>query len=348
MPSSASPAPPGASIANDEVLHRTEADQVGAANRCTFRPYAPGDEASINRGFNEAFGLQRPLQEWEWKFAALREGRWILVAVDSRGEVVAHYGAVPVRFQVDGEILRAGQPVDVFCLRRPDLVHGMVFVRLAREFYRVFGGPERLALLFGFPSERPLRLGKAKMSYGDPAPVPVWRRGAARRRGWWTRHELRHGFDEAAVDRLWHRSAMRYPVATVRDGTWLRHRYGDRSGVEYAHLSAWQRGEIHAWAVLRLLDGVAHWADLLWDGEDPRALAALDGAAGQLARRWGAADIEMWLANDPAAETVFSARGWATAPHPKVKITALSFQPGVDGNEIVRRCYLTMGDSDLV
>jgi hypothetical protein len=348
MPGSGSPTPPGGSIANGEEVGRTACENVGSANKCTFRPYAPGDEAAINRGFNEVFGLQRPLQEWEWKFAALPEGRWILVAVDPRGEVVAHYGAVPVRFQVDGEVLRAGQPVDVFCLRRPDLVHAMVFVRLVREFYRVFGGPERLALLFGFPSERPLRLGKAKMSYGDPAPVPVWRRGTVGRRSWWTRHAVKPGLDAAAADRLWQRSAARYPVATVRDGTWLQRRYTGRPGVEYAHLSAWKRGEVHAWAVLRLLDGVARWVDLVWDGEDPRALAALDDAAGRLARRWGAAEIEMWLANDAAAEVVFSARDWASTPHPQVKLTALSFQPGVDGNDVVRRYYLTMGDSDLV
>jgi hypothetical protein len=342
MPESDAPRFRGGSIADDGQADAAVREEV------EFRLYAPGDEVAINRGFNEAFGLSRPLREWEWKFAARPEGRWILVATGRGGEIVAHYGAVPVRFQVDGEALRAGQPVDVFCLRRPDLVHGMVFVRLVREFYRVFGAPERLALLFGFPSERPLRLGKAKMSYGDPAPVPVWRRRAAGRRAWWTRHTARQGFDAAAIDRLWERSAPRYPVATVRDAAWFRRRYTGRPGVEYTHLSAWQRGEVRAWAVVRLLDGMARWADLVWDGRDTRSLVALDEAVGRVARRWRAAEIEMWLANDAGAEEVFSTRGWTSAPHPHVKLSSLSFQPGVDGNDVVRRCYLTLGDSDLV
>lgn len=335
------------------VLRSSMADSDAPRTRgasstaCELRPYAPGDEGSINRGFNEAFGLERSLGEWEWKFDAA-EGRWILVAVDPGGEVVAHYAAVPVRFQVDGAVLRAGQPVDVFCLRRPELVHGMLFVRLVREFYRVFGAPERLALLFGFPSERPLRLGKAKMSYGDPVSVPVWRRRSGGRRAWWTGHTVRQGFEAAALDRLWERSAHRYPVASVRDGAWFRRRYTGRPGVEYTHLSAWRQGEVRAWAVLRLLDGVTRWADLVWDGKDPSSLLALEGAVARVARRWGSAEIEMWLANDATAEAVLSKRGWLSAPHPQVKLTALSFLPGVDGNDVVRRCYLTMGDSDLV
>jgi hypothetical protein len=167
-------------------------------------------------------------------------------------------------------------------------------------------------------------------------------------RSWWTRHRVRQGFDAAAVDRLWQRSAARYPVAAVRDAAWLERRFTRRPGVEYVHLGAWRRGEAHAWAVLRLQDGTARWAELVWDGEDTRALLALDDAAGRSARQGGAAEIEMWLANDPAAEDFFARRGWTSAPHPQARLTAESFRPGIDADDVARRLYFTLGDSDLV
>ena len=66
-----------------------------------YRPYRDGAEAAINQGFNDFFGLQRPLAEWHWKFAAEPEGRHIMVAVDPVGRVQGHYGAVPARMQND-------------------------------------------------------------------------------------------------------------------------------------------------------------------------------------------------------------------------------------------------------
>jgi hypothetical protein len=219
---------------------------------------------------------------------------------------------------------------------------------VAREFFRVFGAPGGLSLLVGFPGERSLGVGRAKLGYGEPVPVPVWRRAVPGSRSWWTRHGVRPGFDAAAVDRLWQRSAARYPVAAVRDAAWLERRFTRRPDVEYVHLGAWRRGAGHAGAVLRVQDGTARWADLLWDGEDPRALLALDDAAGRLARHGGATEMEMWLANDPAAEEAFARRGWTAAPHPQAMLCAKSFRPDIDPDDVARRLYFTLGDSDLV
>jgi hypothetical protein len=237
--------------------------------------------------------------------------------------------------------------VDVFCLRRPDLVHGMVFVRLVREFYRRFGARDRLALLFGVPSERHLKLGRTKLDYGDPIPVPVWTRSVSRRWSRPTGHHIRWGHDASAVERLWQRAAERYPVATVRDRDWIERRYRGRPDVEYVHLTAWRAGDIGAWAVLRFMDGLARWADLIWDGRDPRALLALEQAASRIARDAGARGEEMWLARDSAVEGFLAERGWERTIHPKVELSALSFDPEISA-EIMDRLYLTLGDTDLI
>lgn len=321
-----------------------------AASSPVLRPYLAGDEEAINAAFNRVFGLERPLAEWRWKFPAEPEGRWILLAVAPAGEVLAQYAAAPVRFQVDGRPVRAGQIVDAFCRRRSGLARQGLFPRTVQEFFDRFGAPDRLGLLFGFPGTRHLQLGLAQMGYGRPVPVAYWTRPAvppAPARGLF---RVRAGFEPGAVDRLWRRAAPRYPAAAVRDAAWLGRRFTGRPGVDYLHLGVypWLGRTPRAWAVLRVGEGTLRWAELVWDG-DRRALAALDAAVAAAAGEAGAERLEAWLAGDPAAAEVLAGRGWERREQPDgLHLTVRSFHPDLDAAAVAGRFYLTMGDADLV
>jgi hypothetical protein len=226
-----------------------------------------------------------------------------------------------------------------------------VYVRTVESFFVSFGGRDGLALLFAFPGERHLRLGVARIGYGLSLSQPVgyWVRSAHRRKELLTGHEIRQGFDHAAIDDLWRRSEPRYEVATVRDGAWLHRRFTGRPGVEYVHMSAWRHGQVHAWAVVRVQPPLTRWAELVWDGEDPAALAALDRAvtSGSLAVKLER--VEMWLMGDEVAAEALRRLGWEQRKHPdKLALVARSFLPGIDVTTFPGRFYVTMGDSDLV
>lgn len=318
----------------------------------TCRPYRLGDEIQINDGFNRAFGLHRSLDEWRWKFPERPEGRWIMLAFDAQERLLAHYCAVPVRLQVGGLKVRAGEPVDSFSLPegRYGLAAAGTFQRTVEAFFLEFGGPDKLAVLFGFPGERHLRLGAARLGYDQlvPQPVTVWRRGPARRPRF-SAHAVRIGPDAAAANALWARTNARYRVAVVRDAAWLGRRYFGRPGVEYVHLVASRWGRPAALAVARVVGTAVYWVDLVWDGRNGRALTALDAAIGELARSRGAATIEMWLGGDRAAEDWFARLGWERTPHPAgLAMVARSFHPEIDVATFPGAFYLTMGDADLV
>lgn len=325
-----------------------------------IRGYRQGDGPAVNRGFNRIFGHTRSVEEWRRKFPPEARRRALMLA-EENGEVVAHFAALPVPLQVDGRRLRAAQVVDVYSDRRPGL-----FLRLVNRFYRELCGPGRLELIYGFPGERHFRLGVRKLRYSEPVPVRFWRRAvepgperhradAAGGQSWWDRWrsglKVRTEVDPALADRLWRRASSRYPVAAVRDGAWVERRFG-RPGVPYHHRLVLQRGRPAALAVLcgtgeeeRNLS----WAELVWDGEDPRALVELDDEVVRLARRLGAPECHLWLANDPQAETLLAARGWRREPEPqRLHLGAVSFLPEIDAAEVCRRLYLTMGDADLV
>ena len=322
----------------------------------TFRPYRPGDEVAINEGFNEVFGLSRSLDEWRWKFPDQPEGRFIMLALDPAGRVFAHYAAVAVPFQAQGRHVTAGQIVDIYSRReaRAGLAAAHVFRATVRAFVTTFCRPERIAAAYGFPGTRHMslvRIGVASLGEAEmpPLPVPVWTRPTARRGARWPHHEVTNGFDAAAIDGLWLRAAHRYPVAVVRDAARARARFLARPGVEYVHLVARRRSVPHAWGVVRLQEASASLADLAWDGDDPRALAALDRAVGDLARRAGVIRTEMWLSGDPAAEEALARLGWDRGLRPDgLAMAAYTFHSELDVSAFPASFYLTMGDADLV
>lgn len=330
-----------------------------ASDGVSIRRYREGDGPAIVRGFERIFGQPRTLEEWAWKLPRQDRERTVMVAERNR-EVLAHFAAIPVRLQVDGRRVQAGQVVDVYSTRRQGL-----FVRLVDRYYEELCGPGRLELVYGFPGTRHFALGVQRLRYSEPEPVPfhvrsVRREERHRRRiswlswaPWRSAPSVREGVDPAAAEWLWQRSAVRYPVTAVRDRGWIERRFTGRPGVEYRHLAAWHRGRPAALAVVRVMedvtDRVAHWAELVWDGESPRTLAALDAAVGELADREGASEARLWLGGDPEAEAVLAERGWRRAPEPKgLHLGAVSFLPDLDAAEVCRRLVVTMGDADLV
>jgi hypothetical protein len=332
---------------------RTKSGSRGnaAVSDFTVRGYTAGDEIAINAGFNRVFGMNRALAEWQWKFREEPEGRWIMIAVDEAERVIGHCGAVPVRLQVGKIRVRAGQLVDSFT--RPEARRGLgaarVFLRTAGSFAASFGGRDGLALLFGFAGDRLVRLGTARLGYGlaPPQPVGYWVRSAHKRMELQTGHEIRPGFDAEAIDDLWRRAAPRYEVAVVRDGAWLGRRFTSRPGVEYGHLSAWRQGRVCAWAVVRVQPPVTRWVELVWDGEDPGALAALDRAitTGSLAVKLER--LDMWLMGDKLAVEALRRLGWEPRKEPdKLSLVARSFHPDINAATLPGRFYVTMGDWD--
>lgn len=318
--------------------------------KTVVRPYRPGDEEAINAAFNQVFGLSRPLAEWHWKFPEKPEGRWILSTFDEERQALAQYAAVPVCFQAYGHTVRAGHIVDVFSVRRQGLARMGLFPSLVERFFAEYGGPDRLALLFGFPGTRHLRLGLVQMGYGTPRPVDYWTRAAIAPRWRLRPYRVLPGFAAPAVDRLWANAAGRYPVAAVRDSGWLARRFTGRPGVDYVHLGAVPLGRRtpEAWGVVRITESAVRWAELIWDGRHPAALAALDRAIVRLAREAGRLRLELWMGGDREAGAVLEDCGWERREQPdQLHLTVRSFDPRFTADRLTENFYFTLGDSDL-
>jgi len=322
-----------------------------------LRAYQKGDEARINAGFNEIFQRRRSLEEWLWKFEPQRRRSEIAVAVDAGGDVIAQYAATAVELNVDGRRYRAGQPVDVFCRPLAEARQGRLFVKTVLFFFSRFATPACLPILYGFPGERALRLGKSKLGYQHHRPVRAWRRAVRgprlrwpklRLRGAPTRFQVRAVPDPGAVDQLWRRCAPRYPVAIARDSVWLERRFGSHPDAPYRYFGVHDHERLRAWVVLRFAGDTARWVDLLWDGDDPAALTTLQEHLARVARRRGSTGFELWMAGDAAIEAQLPALGWIPETGPQLPDFAVrSFDPTIGGGWLLKNFYYTLADTDL-
>lgn len=118
----------------------------------TVRAYEEGDEAQILKMFGEVFGRTSSLEEWRWKYA---DNPYALpvatLAFSPEQALIAQYTMIPVKLNVMGKPVCAGQSVDTM-VHRAHRREGL-FERTANHCYERFakqGGQ----LVFGFPNEK--------------------------------------------------------------------------------------------------------------------------------------------------------------------------------------------------
>ncbi len=332
------------------------ANQLNGAE-LRMRPFCPGDEGAVNDGFNQAFSLERSMDEWAWKFPPQQEGRLIMLA-EIESDLLAHYAGVPVRFSIDEREWTAAQIVDVFSTRaaRRGFTRKGVWVRTVEAFFETFGRSGRASLLYGFPSPRPLRLGVLQLGYDavEPQPIVYLSRlpGEASSSRW--RHLFRAELAadwEPRLDDLWRRVRRSYPVAAVRDADRALHRFAGHPTVHYHRFLIFPRfGRAPvAFVVFRTDEGRCRWVDLLWDHRHPGALELINHLSINLAAQTGAEIEELWLNGDSVGQKLIEGRGFARSEVPgQLVMVARAFDPDLDVTALDGRVYLTMADADLV
>jgi len=320
-----------------------------------LRPYEEGDEEAINQLFNRAFGSERRVEEWRWKFGS-GEIKPIMLAWDG-DELVAQYGGIPRRLRVDGRRLGGATIVDVIGTApgRRSLRRRSAYVRACDAFIAHFAHGQ-FPICYGFPGRRALRLGLLAMGYGVSAPEPLTyleREGDAPMARW---RRLRYsarplGEEGGAIDELWRRVAEQYPVAMIRDAAHVKARLeGHPKGVAYHTFVVRPRpfGPPVAYAAFRIDAPVLRWIDLLWDHRHPGALRLLADISTLLARQTECERQALWVHNDAVASRWLERIGFETRPEPDGLVMIVrTFDPSIPPEQISGRLYVTMADADL-
>ncbi|MFN3533811.1 MAG: GNAT family N-acetyltransferase [Desulfatiglandales bacterium] len=131
-----------------------------------IRPYKRGDEEGIVRLRRSVFGDMDPykatIEGWKWEFGEIPSGSPIIVVAEEGGEIVGHYGLLPMTLCHRGKEQPFGLAVDL-------MVHPLyrrrgLFVNMYREVERK-AREEGLAGILGFPNERTLPTYKNRLGW---------------------------------------------------------------------------------------------------------------------------------------------------------------------------------------
>jgi GNAT superfamily N-acetyltransferase len=263
----------------------------------TIRPFAAGDEADVLELLDASLGGgpagRRPPDFFRWKHLANPFGPSFMLVAEADGRLAGLRAFMRWRFAAGGKALRAVRAVDT--ATHPDYQGLGVFSRLTRAALEALDG--EVDLVFNTPNaksgpgylklgwrevgrvpvavrvRRPLRLLGARRLDPPPAP-PVAAEPAAR--------VLERGEE---VARLLAREPAARGLATPRDLTYLRWRYGAAPLLDYRAVTEERGGELAGLALFRVRPRGG-----LWETTIAEVLAGGDGrTARRLLRRVAAA-----------------------------------------------------------
>lgn len=304
-----------------------------------IRDYQPGDEDAIAGLFATVFGQRMTTEQWRWKYTGAGATPVAKLAFDATGRLVGHAGAIPLRGWRQGQPWPFFQVCDVMI--HPDargrLGDRNLFTRLARELLAGLAARAPEALAYGFPGQRPFRLGKYVRVYGEVERACAIERSVER--GLRLRLNARPlEWTDKRLDRLWAQRANDHALALVRDQAYLRWRYATHPFHAYQLLGLFLGTHLLGWAVTRRREARLLAVDLLIHRRWLRlALAALDWVAAVD----GAHEVEIWLPH-----------GWREAAGQRatpteVVVANMTWALRTPTAEVRETLYYTMGDLDI-
>ncbi len=324
----------------------------------TVRPFAPGDERAILHLFREVFGTERTLTRWRWAYEKNPAGaRTIMLAFAPDGTLAAQYAGTPYRALWHGEPILVNHLIDSMThprYRAAILGRKGLFVRMTEHYLTFFAEKRNIAVQYGFPGVRHRRLGNLLLRYSNIKQVMRASRRivpAPRRRGIMRLPALtslrEESFDNAdCVNPLVRSAGQRYPLTVVRDGTFLRWRFGSHPESRYRFFILRRLGRVRGYAVVTEDNDVGRIVDyVLPDGRSGgRLLEELTTCFDRQRVR----HVETWCdADGPDRRHLETAGFVVEADDRDLMLVARSFRPDLDIETEARGFFFTMGDSDL-
>ena len=311
-----------------------------------IRTYQAGDEHLINRGFNQIFGLRRSIQEWYWKFKDPNDSR-IMLSLDGR-EVLSHYAVQTDRFQYQGRRYTIGHSVDTFSVKKAKATSGRSLQKLVYRFFDQFGSEEDVAVMYGFPGERILKLGHIKLDYGRAQPIKYWELEPPSNPKKFS-GATKHPGPPVKINRLWDRASKRYPVSIVRDYRWVHKRFLSRPNQKYQFIKHTRWGRYSLLCTFVRNRNEIEVVDIVWDGSSRRDVRFITEALSSIAHRYGISKVSLWLSGDKKLEESLERYGWQIKEEPhKLHLVVKSFVSTIDREELLDTFYLTKGCTDII
>ena len=316
----------------------------------TLRPAGNADRSGLLALWRAAFGREADPDEWAWKYDG-PFGHHTVVCVHDSGRIAAAYPGVPLPTRCHGRDIR----IDVLMDSMSDpAFRGVLggrrglFVRTAEHYFALHGGQDKAWALFGFPGRRHFALGGYLLGYAALTRQPVYltRPAGPAPRPWrpvrispW---EASMGLD--LLGSVAARLERHYPVAVIRNATFLRWRYLDHPRKRYQiWLARSLAGRALGYVVILRRDGAVRVVDMRLPPDQGLVRAFVS----RLAREAGADRLEVWMPAGHFLQPLFQAAGFVPEPEPIGFIAGRRDLVAEAAGVLDQDMFYTLGDTDV-
>lgn len=312
-----------------------------------IRPYAAGDDETIEALFQRAFGRSVGEAAWCWRFRDSPGGPGVVALGWDGPTLASHYGVSRVRFSISGEEIATG--LSGTTMTDPGYRGLGLFPLLAQSVYRSMEAAG-MAFVWGFPNTMSHRGFIRDLGWHDVYEIPTFCLDLSPEKALPGRDDRVVGLEafDPRFDLLWERLRSENRIAARRDRASLTWRYLANPTARYEILGLFQSDELLGYAVLKEYRPVLHIIDILGPRNQTDVGGSLVVAAAHLARERGLSAVSMWLNVVHPLHQALEKLGFRN-DGPVTYLGARQLRPLPPGANLLdfRDWYFGMGDSDV-
>ena len=248
--------------------------------------------------FTEVFAQPIRPEHWRWKYLDPALSDHINIVFTSEAQIRGHAGAIILPGRYHGHAVPIAQICDVMLAgtHRGNAGVGGAYAAIMTQLIAVLQQRIPQGLHYGFPGERPFRLGERLGFYRGTGKIIEWRMpascGLSR---YWRLCDL--DWNTAPLDALWQGYISRPECQLVRDQRYLLWRYARHPEHRYRLIGVRFGLKISGWLVVRADGDTLRCVDRL---VDENHLQPILSAVAGLAYAEGFETIAFWMPTRPA------------------------------------------------
>jgi hypothetical protein len=306
-----------------------------------IRHYEKGDEVQITKLFEDVFHQPMTVEQWKWKYTGQElDDNKSVVAINERGELAGHFGAIALRAWCMNKYEMAYQAVDQMIDERyrGGLQRKGLYFHLGSFYWRNIK-----SFKYGFIDLNHMRLGKIVGFFEDCISVKDHSLNIRKHSSSLFNLELMD-WDDKQIDILWDKVHKGIGWSIIRDREFLKWRFKTNPFYTHKLYGLWQGNNsgLLGWIVVKERDDTLLLMDLLFIDE---YLEILFKKVISMAYSEDKKRIVVWLNN--RYDERLSAQGFESAER-STYIPNIIKAKVCDNKEMNRNFYFTMGDTDFM
>ncbi len=318
------------------------------------------DEQKVLDLWKTVFLKDMPFNLWHWKYIDNPYETAIIICENEKGMPVVLYGGIPFKSNYCGREIKMIHLSDI--MSHPNYRGSGLFIHTANYYFEVFGNMDDTFVMYGFPGKYHFDIGEKYLKYSRIGKGAYFFEEStakiAGKKKYADGEIVRIQSYDACFDSIWRNCSQDYPLAIIRDSSYVKWRFFDHPK---NHYEIWCFKDGHenigngyandgykGYAAIQIKDEKAIIVDIMV----PKSKIGLHNfmikMAGMLLER-GINGLATWAPGDHFFVDLLIGIGFKRKQEPIGIIPTIRFfDTSLKNNWVFENIFYTMGDGDLM